>query len=175
MDLWKGSQFVTWVTMVVFLSLLYENEPHAWNTHTPTTTSTATTKLATTTALFSLLTYLSHFSEQSTMELWVWGFFSVWLVAYLWWEWCRNHEWVDKGIEKRSKGVNQLVRVVKHKAFCQLLTLVLLKDRHNSTEEKNWCKITFYKIVCMFALSSKIIKFQDWRRSFLEIYLLKLY
>lgn len=72
-------------------------------TYIPTTITAEAAKLATIATFSSPLTYLGHFSEQSTMELWVLGSFFIWLVGYLSWGCCRNHEWVDKEIEK---GVN---------------------------------------------------------------------
>lgn len=57
---------------------------------------------------------------------------------------------MDKGIEKRSKGVNQLISVMKQKVSCQLLTLLLLKGRYKHHRRKTADVKYFIKnIVCM--------------------------
>lgn len=95
----KRSQFVTSETRWYFWAYYMKTNP-MHETYTPTTITAVATKLATTASFFSPLTYLSHFSEQSTTELWVLGSFFIWLVGYLSWGCYRNHEWVDKEIEK---------------------------------------------------------------------------
>lgn len=129
--MWSWWQW--WDFWVCSLNINLMLETHIYK-HTPITT----TKLATSTSLLSSLQSLLRIVN---MDFWG-DFLFGWLFVM---GWSRNHEWVDKGIEKGSKGVNQVNRAVKHKAFCQLPTWVLLNGRYNSTGGKLH-KIIFYKI-----------------------------
>lgn len=155
-DLWKGWETVTICDLrdnSGIFELATGKQPHTRNTHTHHHHSHHRK------AGHNYLFFPSHLSQSllrtvnyGPLDLGFLGFFVFWVVGYLWQLWNRSHEWVDKAIEKRSKGINQLIRVVKQKAFCQLLTLLLLKGRYDSTGEKNWHKVFYKIIVCVISV-----------------------
>lgn len=81
---------------------------------------------------------------------------------------------MDKGIEKRSKGVNQLISVMKQRVSCQLLTLLLLKGRYKHHRRKTADVKYFIKILCVcFFLQNYKMSVLTW--VILRAFLLKLY